>query len=158
MRIRHFCGFLPALFFSAGLAAQAPPDLFVYPAQGQSAEQTRNDKAACHEWAAGQVGFDPAYPARPGPPAAEPTGPGMVGGAVRGALVGTVGGAIAGDLGKGAAIGAATGALFGGIHRHDQTAAQQQWTQQQQAYQQQQRAQFDRAMRACLEARGYSVS
>ncbi len=144
-----------AFVFSAGLSAQ---DLFVYPAQGQSAEQTRNDQAACHQWAAGQVGFDPRYPSRPGAPATAPSGPGMVGGAVRGALLGTVGGAIAGDTGKGAAVGAATGALFGGIHRHDQAAAQSEWSQQQQAYERQQRANFNRAMRACLEARGYSVS
>jgi len=146
---------LTAPLLSAALSAQ---DLYVYPAQGQSAEQTRNDKAACHQWAAGQVGFDPRYPARPGASATGPSGPGMVGGAVRGALLGTVGGAIAGDVGKGAAVGAATGALFGGIHRMDQASAQQEWAQQQQAYDRQQRANFDRAMRACLEARGYSVS
>ncbi len=155
MKLRCLCCFLTGLLVSGALSAQ---DLFVYPAQGQSAEQTRNDKAACHQWAAGQVGFDPLYPRRPSAPAAGPSGPGMVGGAVRGALIGTVGGAIAGDVGKGAAVGAATGALFGGVHRHDQAAAQQEWSQQQQAYEQRQRADFNRAKRACLEARGYSVS
>jgi hypothetical protein len=33
--------------------------LYVYPAQGQSAEQTADDRYDCHRWAVEQTGFDP---------------------------------------------------------------------------------------------------
>jgi len=33
--------------------------LFVYPKNGQSEQQTQNDRYQCHEWAVGQTGFDP---------------------------------------------------------------------------------------------------
>ncbi|MDE2051924.1 MAG: hypothetical protein KGJ72_12995 [Gammaproteobacteria bacterium] len=34
--------------------------LFVYPKNGQSEQQTQNDRYQCHEWAVGQTGFDPS--------------------------------------------------------------------------------------------------
>jgi hypothetical protein len=49
-------------------SADAPPpspggapggDVFVYPRNGQSEEQTANDKYECHRWAVSQSGFDP---------------------------------------------------------------------------------------------------
>jgi hypothetical protein len=33
--------------------------LYVYPKNGQSEEQTATDRYECHQWAAGQTGFDP---------------------------------------------------------------------------------------------------
>src|SRR6185437_4898038 len=33
--------------------------LFVYPKNGQSQQQTDNDRYQCHEWAVGQTGYDP---------------------------------------------------------------------------------------------------
>lgn len=33
--------------------------LFVYPKNGQSQQQTADDRYQCHEWAVGQTGFDP---------------------------------------------------------------------------------------------------
>jgi hypothetical protein len=33
--------------------------LYVYPKNGQSEEQTSTDRYECHQWAAGQTGFDP---------------------------------------------------------------------------------------------------
>jgi hypothetical protein len=47
-----------------GAAADAPPppqgdNLFVYPQQGQSAEQQASDKYECHKWSSSQTGFDP---------------------------------------------------------------------------------------------------
>ena len=33
--------------------------LFVYPKNGQSDQQTQNDRYQCHQWAVGQTGFDP---------------------------------------------------------------------------------------------------
>jgi hypothetical protein len=34
-------------------------DLYIYPQQGQSAEQQASDKYDCHKWSASQTGFDP---------------------------------------------------------------------------------------------------
>lgn len=34
--------------------------LFAYPTQGQSAEQTAQDRKECNDWAVGQSGIDPA--------------------------------------------------------------------------------------------------
>jgi len=70
-------------------------------------------------------------------------------------------GAIAGDAGKGAAIGATAGGLGGGMRRRDQVAKenqkQAQWEQEQAAKYQQNRNNYDRAYKACLEGRKYSV-
>lgn len=43
----------------AGIAG-TPGRLFVYPAQGQSAEVQASDEYECHRWAVSQTGFDPA--------------------------------------------------------------------------------------------------
>jgi hypothetical protein len=138
-------------------------DLFVYPAKGQSQEQTEKDKAECYQWAKSQTGFDPMAPpaaTSPPPQSGAPEG-GAVRGAARGALVGVAVGAIAGDAGKGAAIGAASGGLLGGMKRRDQVArethAQEQWAQQQAAQYQQKRDTYNRAYKACLEGRNYTV-
>jgi hypothetical protein len=44
-------------------SADAPPSgmtkLYVYPAAGQSAEQTDQDRYECHVWASDQSGYDP---------------------------------------------------------------------------------------------------
>ncbi len=154
--------------------AQAP---YIYPAQGQSAEQQQRDRYECHGWAVSQTGFDPANPqmaAAPPPttappPSSEPQQGGLLRGAGRGAAVGAVGGAIGGNAGKGAAIGAATGALIGGFRRRDQrqrqeAERQQYQAQQQSAYAQQQqsasqgRDAYNRALAACLRGRGYTVN
>ncbi|SEA85220.1 hypothetical protein SAMN05660420_03412 [Desulfuromusa kysingii] len=39
-----------------------PSKLFVYPKQGQSAQQQATDRYECHSWAKGQTGFDPTLP------------------------------------------------------------------------------------------------
>ena len=44
---------------------QSEPDtgeLYAYPNQGQSADQTKRDRYECHLWAAQQSGYDPTYP------------------------------------------------------------------------------------------------
>ena len=138
-------------------------EFFVYPAEGQSQEQTEQDKFACYSWAKGETGFDPmALPtATAPPPAQEPQQGGAGRGAVRGALGGAAIGAIAGDTGKGAAIGAVGGGLIGGTRRSEQVrrekAERQQWEQQQVNQYANARNQYNRAYVACLEARGYSV-
>jgi hypothetical protein len=151
--------YLAALFHGTALAQE----MFIYPTKGQSPEQQNRDRYECHTWAVQQTGFDPTKPqaAQPAPPPQQAPQGGVVRGAARGAAVGAVGGAIAGDAGKGAAIGAATGGLIGGMRRRDQQAqqaqAQQQYAQQQQATLSQQQAEYNRALGACLEGRGYTV-
>jgi predicted lipid-binding transport protein (Tim44 family) len=141
----------------------AAQDVFFYPTRGQGPEQQSRDRGECQGWAVQQTGFNPAAPAPPPTSAAAqaPQG-GLIRGAARGALIGTVGGAIAGETGKGAAIGAATGSLFGGMRRLDQHRAQAQEqanaTSQYEAELAHQQARFDRALAACMQGRGYSVS
>jgi hypothetical protein len=130
--------------------------LYVYPAEGQSAEQQSRDTGECQAWATQQSGYDPLNP--PVVVSGAPAPQGGVGrGAVRGAAIGVVGGAIAGDAGTGAAVGAATGGLIGGMRRRDQLAEQQAAQAQQQATVQQGRNEFDRAFTACMQARKYSI-
>jgi hypothetical protein len=51
---------------------QPPPpqgdNLFIYPQQGQSAEQQSTDQYECHKWSASQTGFDPTQPSGGAPP------------------------------------------------------------------------------------------
>lgn len=46
---------------SAGAPVSAR-DIYVYPKNGQSAEQQATDRYECHRWAADQTGFDPTKP------------------------------------------------------------------------------------------------
>lgn len=146
---------LAAALLAAPAAAQ---DLIIYPAQGQSQAQQDRDRSECHSWAVQQSGFDPSRPqAAQTAPATGPDGS-MVRGAARGAAVGAVGGAIAGSAGTGAAAGAAMGGLIGGMRRADQSRQAQADAQQQSAAAAQGRSAYNRAMAACLQARGYTVN
>ncbi len=121
--------------------------LYVYPKQGQSAKQQEQDQGECHVWAVQNSGYNP-YAQSGGSYASG----GAVKGAAGGAAVGAVGGAIAGGkAGKGAAIGAGTGALLGGVRQH-------QHNQKVNTMNRQTSAEYTRALRACLEGRGYSVN
>jgi hypothetical protein len=138
--------------------------MFIYPNKGQSQKQLEQDKFACHEWAVQQSGFDPANPQvgqTAPPPAMHSAGGGVLRGGARGAAIGAVGGAIAGDAGKGAAIGAATGGLFGGMRqraeRRREAEVQAGWSTQQAMTSSSLRQAYDRAMKACLSGRGYTV-
>ncbi|HVW67447.1 MAG TPA: hypothetical protein VHB68_00665, partial [Steroidobacteraceae bacterium] len=42
-----------------GSTAGGASDIYVYPRNGQSDEQTANDRFECHKWAVSQTGFDP---------------------------------------------------------------------------------------------------
>lgn len=44
---------------AAPAADTVADELFVYPKEGQSAEQQANDRFECHEWAGNQTGYDP---------------------------------------------------------------------------------------------------
>lgn len=152
-----------ALIVSFLAAMPASAQQYVYPAEGQSQQQQNADQGECHVWAVQNSGFDPANPnvyTGPAPQYQYPT-TGALRGAARGAAGGAIGGAIAGNAGKGAAIGAATGAFIGGIRRREQmrrnAASQQQYQQQQQAALSQGRSNYNRAVAACMQGRGYTV-
>jgi len=149
------------------VAVPAPPPqkVFVYPNNGQSAEQTDRDRYECHVWAVQQTGVDPsradANPyervvVQPANPPGSATAAGAVGGAILGAL-------IAGprNAGAGLVLGGVTGAVVGSSV--DASAQQQAHMTQQQLNQQAAagRARADsyrRALGACLQGRGYTVS
>jgi len=120
-------------------------DLFFYPANNQSKEQQEKDEFECYKWAKSQSGVDPSAPAA-GPDRSKRAG-GTVKGAAKGAAAGALVGAIAGDAGKGAAIGAAGGGVMGraGAKKAEKADAAAE------------RNAYDRAVAACMEARGYSV-
>ncbi|MGH0032705.1 MAG: glycine zipper domain-containing protein [Myxococcota bacterium] len=152
-RLRCVAAFGLALSLAAPVAAD---DAYVYPAKGQSADQTEKDKMACYEWAKKQTGFDPME--RPTATSAPPEQKGgALRGAAGGALIGVAAGAIAGDAGTGAAIGAASGGLLGGMRRQQSRREQDQWAQNQSAQYNQRRGEYDRAWSACLEGKGYTV-
>jgi len=139
---------------AAPAAAQQP---IIYPAKGQSAQQQQTDEGECHVWAKNQTGVGPAaMAAAPAPPPPSNTvgGGERVRGAARGAVGGAAIGAIAGDTGKGAAAGAVVGTARGGREARQKQGAQQQSVDNQRA---QQLDTYNRAIGACLEARGYTV-
>jgi hypothetical protein len=124
--------------------AQASP-FYVYPKQGQTAKQQEQDQGECHVWAVQNSGYNPYVQS------GRHASGGMIKGAAGGAAVGAIGGAIGGNAGKGAAIGAGTGAFLGGVRQH-------QHNQRVDAMSQQISNEYRRALRACLEGRGYSVN
>jgi hypothetical protein len=153
---------LLATFFAGSAMAQ---EHMIYPAKGQSQDQMEKDKFECYNWGKQQSGFDPmAPPTATEPPPQQQARKGGAGrGAARGAAVGYAGGKIVSGSGStGAKAGAATGALVGGMRRRDQQRqqqqSQQQWEQQQAAQYTQARDSYNRAYRACLEGRGYTVN
>ena len=135
----------------------AAQELFIFPQEGQDQAQQDADRAACHVWAVNQTGFDPTFASTTPPPSREAPQGGLLRGGARGAATGAVIGAIAGDAGRGAAIGAAGGGLIGSMRRSDQSRRQQQESRNWQAQQDAQRADFRRALTACLEGKGYTV-
>jgi hypothetical protein len=133
-------------------------DLYVYPKNGQSAEQTDKDKYECYNWAKGDTGFDPM--ALPTTTTAKPGGKKKSGTAVMGGLGGAGVGALLGGK-KGAKKGGLAGGLIGGVtqHSHNQQVQDEkrQWKQQESANYANNRNNYNRAYAACLEGRGYSV-
>jgi len=135
----------------------AAQELFIFPQQGQDQAQQDQDRGACHVWAVNQTGFDPTLASTTPPSSREAPQGGLVRGGARGAAAGAVIGAIGGNAGRGAAMGAAGGGLIGGMRRSDQGRRQQQESRNWQAQQDAQRANFRRALTACLEGKGYTV-
>jgi hypothetical protein len=145
------------------VAAPPPQRVFVYPAQGQSPDQTERDRYECHLWAVQQTGVDPsragAYDRVIVQPSSPP-GSNAVGGAIVGAVIGSIIGGPA-NAGAGLVLGGATGALVGSAA---DASAQEQAHQTQQQFNQsaaEGRARADayrRAIGACLQGRGYTVN
>ena len=148
-------------------------NVYFYPTQDhpRSAGQQDRDKYECNEWAVQQTGFDPSAPQVPphqrmqivagGPPPGAQVGAGAVTGAFLGAAVSNPW-----EAGRGALIGALAGAALGGIseaereHQTQQLQAQANAnsTSAQNAALERKASEFRRAIGACLEARGYTVS
>lgn len=130
----------------------AQSQLMVYPAHGQSPQQQQQDSYNCHVWSVQQSGYDPSNPAaQPAAPSFGSASKETLRGGARGAAAGAAIGAIAGDAGKGAAIGAVAGGMRRGFQARDE---------------QRQAASaapaglenYNRAMKSCLGALGYSVN
>ena len=157
----------------SGKTLASTMDVYVFPNEGQAADQQSKDEASCYEWAVGNSGSDPfelqqqqvaqAEQTEEAIAAAEQTGRGAgARGAVRGAVAGAVVGEIVDDdASDGAAIGAAAGAVRS---RRRARAAQAEATeaaeQQGQAQQQATAGQienFKKAFSVCLEAKDYLV-
>ncbi len=162
-RLFHVIHVIAFLLLAGAATVLSAQELIIYPAKGQSAEQTEQDKFACYGFAKKQTGFDPmAPPTAKTPPPREGAKEGGAGrGAVRGALGGAVIGAIAGDTKKGAAIGAVGGGILGGARRSRQERHEQhereQWEQQEAQRYARERSNYNRAFAACMEGRGYTV-
>jgi hypothetical protein len=149
------------------VAVPAPPPqrIFVYPANGQTPEQTDRDRYECHVWAVQQTGVDPSradaspYERVVIQPAA-PSGSGTVAGAIGGAIIGSI---IAGprNAGAGLLLGGATGAIIGSAADANAQAQAQQTQAQINQSAAAGRARADsyrRAIGACLQGRGYTVT
>jgi hypothetical protein len=141
-------------FIFTGLALAQDP--IIYPANGQSPDQQKQDEFECHQWAVNQTGVDPTKAKAP-PPQQAPQRGGAVRGAAGGALVGLGVGAITGNTGKGAAIGAGAGALAGGAAQAGRNQQREAADQQAQANQSANIQQYNRAKAVCMEGRGYTV-
>lgn len=141
-----------AVLLGLGTMNAGAQNLMIYPAAGQSPQQQQQDKYNCHGWSVQQSGYDPSNPpAQSSGPSFGSASKEALRGGFRGAAAGAAIGAIAGDAGKGAAIGATGGAMKRGFQEHDR---------------QQQAASapppgldnYNRAMKSCLGALGYSVN
>jgi hypothetical protein len=148
-------------------AVPAPPPqrVYVYPANGQSPEQTERDRYECHVWAVQQTGVDPsradasAYERVVVQPA-NPPGSGTVAGVIGGAIIGSIIGGPR-NAGAGAIIGGATGAVIGSASDANAQAQARQTQQQINESAAAGRARADsyrRAIGACLQGRGYTVT
>jgi hypothetical protein len=151
----------------------ATMNVYVFPTQGQAAEEQSKHEAECYAWAVQNTGNDPFDLAKKSEQQkqqaerekeqAKSVGAGAgARGAVRGAAAGAlIGEIVDDDAGEGAAYGAAAGMIRG---RRKARAAQQSATQQaeQKAAKaeqstQQQIENFKKAFSVCLEAKDYMV-
>lgn len=148
-------------------------DVYVFPKDGQEADQQSKDESSCYDWATSNTGVDPfdlqkksqeqeqqaAQQVAQTQAATQGAGArGAVGGAAAGALIGEI---ADDDAGKGAAYGAAIGMVAARRRaRHANEATQQQAVAQTEQTQQataEQVTNFKKAFSVCLEAKNYMV-
>ena len=165
MKQVNFIAFL--LFFSIWLIGPVcAQDPIFYPAKGQSEDQLEKDKFDCYNWAKKKTGFDPME--TPTTKTAPPPKEDKVMGAGGSALIGAGGGALIGGVaggGKGALagglIGGTGGALVGSARSSEQRKREErkrrEWEQSEANSYARERNQYNRALGACMEARGYTV-
>ena len=151
----------------------ATMNVYVFPAEGQAADQQHKEEAECYNWAVTNTGTDPFDLAKQAQAqqqqadaAKDQVAEAGKGSAAKGALVGAAAGALIGEIasddpGAGAAIGAGVGAVGGRrARRRGQAEAtdqiEQQTAQAQQATQTQVEN-FKKAFSVCLEAKDYMV-
>jgi len=144
---------------TTGAAVAQKVGVYVFPANGQTDEQTEKDESFCYTWGVQQSGFDPINPevVVPGQVDQGPDGS-AVRGSAKGALAGAAIGAISGDAGKGAAIGATSGAIVG--HRHGRMRKGMEQAAVDDAAVQENANNLDgfkKAFSVCLEGKGYTV-
>ena len=174
--VAAIAGGMPAFSQESGSSGQktlaATMDVYVFPAEGQTASEQSVAEADCYTWAVQNTGKDPfelskqaeqqQQQAAQAQQEASQVGQGAgASGAVHGAAAGALVGAIAGDAGKGAAYGAAAG-VVAGRRRGRQANAQAQDQVEKQSAQAQQATQadldnFKKAFSVCLEAKDYMV-
>lgn len=166
------CASAPPAVAPPPLQAPPPPppspDVFFYPQQGQGPQQQAQDRYECYLWAKRQTGFDPSAvrpPTRasvrvvPVPAPGHDTAVGTMTGAVLGAAVSRPG-----NMGAGAVIGAVAGAVLGAASDQSRQRAADAEQARIDDMQARRAAQSDaqlqsyrRALKACLQGRGYSV-
>lgn len=153
--------FAIAFILIGGMVLPARADLasnfgvYVYPTQGQSANQQSTTEADCYSSAQNRTGFNPMEP--PQSPAPAPTARGgLFRGGAGGAAAGAAIGAIAGNAGEGASIGAVAGGLFGmRRQRMENEQSQQRAQANASAAYQSSMSSFRAAFSACMDAKGY---
>lgn len=149
-------------------------DVYIYPAQQQSAEQQERDRYECYVWGSGESGFDPAaeitVPQARVVRVAVNENPNQ-GATIAGTVIGAIAGAAINDRrghghghGHAIAVGAGVGAIVGAsIEQSGQrkVEAQARATADEIAQTRldnaQRMADYRRAFSACLEGRGYVV-
>lgn len=173
----RFSRLLPAVLLLLPGHTFAAQDIYVYPTQGQSSEQLGKDRYECHRWAVTETGYDPMRIADMEPPrvvrvpvpenrAQGATAAGAVTGAVAGGVIGA--GSHHHGGGEGVVIGAVLGTIVGAAmedkgereaRAQADAAAQQQADKlaRNRAERSLLRANYHRALSACLEGRGYTV-
>jgi len=124
---------------------------YAYPKAGQSQEVQQRDRYECHEWGVQQSGFDPALAQQMHDPPLQQHqggGPNAAKGAATGAIMGN------------AARGAAIGAIRHVFHEHKEEAAKEKQAAAMHQMEQKQMelaSHYQRAYKACMEARNYVV-
>jgi predicted lipid-binding transport protein (Tim44 family) len=155
------------LLFSVWLISPVwAQDPIFYPSKGQSETQLEKDKYECYAWAKKQTGFDPMKTptTKSAPPAKEEKVMGTGGSALIGGGAGALIGGIAGG-GKGALAGGLIGGTGGAVvgsarsseQREQEERKRKEWEQKEANRYARERNQYNRALGACMEGRGYSV-